>query len=537
MAKKRITELATETTLKDGQYVAIDHATDGTKKLNLGAELSDLKEDLSEYESIFTGDVDESVKNWLDEHPEATTTVQDGSITKAKLIKSLSEKISNKINAIEYGFVADGTTDNSAIMTSYLANDANIPIYFPKGEYAFASSIILTDCYINLDNNAKWKYIGESASTVFVHIQPNERVLDRYLCGGIIDANGCSIGIANNNTRFLRIENVSVYNFTNVGISLNYSQGSGNGSGCYLDNVFICGYDDTDTEDVGIDISNCNDSRLNNIVVQDAKIGIYTHGGNNKVHNFHHWVSTLKKYIGSITIKNASVNSGAILFDNLTCDTVQCCIKGFSGSRVIVSGLYFFGNREVISALDSQAHPSCLFDVVDNSIIIVNDGLLDCFDVYGKMCSSASYTWSETGKVDINVAYRSDGNLTNVISKMSPVVKSASASDYFTVKSGWKIRNSELILHDSHLTGNIIVAKTDESAISTGIVYSLLTNNVAFSFGMHVGVILSDQISASSQTTTVTTAFIPNGSSGTTNIYNDNSSAKYVIFTINALLA
>ena len=48
MAKKRITELATETTLKDGQYVAIDHATDGTKKYNIGAELTDLKEDLLE---------------------------------------------------------------------------------------------------------------------------------------------------------------------------------------------------------------------------------------------------------------------------------------------------------------------------------------------------------------------------------------------------------------------------------------------------------------------------------------------------------
>lgn len=48
MAKKRIIELATETTLKDGQYVAIDHTTDGTKKLNLGAELTDLKKDLSD---------------------------------------------------------------------------------------------------------------------------------------------------------------------------------------------------------------------------------------------------------------------------------------------------------------------------------------------------------------------------------------------------------------------------------------------------------------------------------------------------------
>lgn len=46
MAKKRITELATETTLKDGQYVAIDHATDGTKKYDFGGALTDLKEEL-----------------------------------------------------------------------------------------------------------------------------------------------------------------------------------------------------------------------------------------------------------------------------------------------------------------------------------------------------------------------------------------------------------------------------------------------------------------------------------------------------------
>lgn len=52
MAKKRITELATETTLKDGQYVAIDHTTDGTKKLNLGAELTDLKEELEHISGI-----------------------------------------------------------------------------------------------------------------------------------------------------------------------------------------------------------------------------------------------------------------------------------------------------------------------------------------------------------------------------------------------------------------------------------------------------------------------------------------------------
>lgn len=73
MAKKRITELTTETTLKDGQYVAIDHTTDGTKKLNLGAELTDLKEEL-EHISGISDDVKDALLQiaskvtYVDEH-------------------------------------------------------------------------------------------------------------------------------------------------------------------------------------------------------------------------------------------------------------------------------------------------------------------------------------------------------------------------------------------------------------------------------------------------------------------------------------
>ena len=45
-------------------------------------------------------DVDESVKDWLDDHPEATTSVEDGSISNAKLSSSLKESLTynNDIN-------------------------------------------------------------------------------------------------------------------------------------------------------------------------------------------------------------------------------------------------------------------------------------------------------------------------------------------------------------------------------------------------------------------------------------------------------
>ena len=37
--------------------------------------------------------VEQAVSDWLDDHPEATTTVEDGSITKAKLASALAGEI------------------------------------------------------------------------------------------------------------------------------------------------------------------------------------------------------------------------------------------------------------------------------------------------------------------------------------------------------------------------------------------------------------------------------------------------------------
>lgn len=51
--------------------------------------LEELKEQLGE------GGFEQYVNAWLDDHPEATTTVQDGAITAAKLASGLVEAISN----------------------------------------------------------------------------------------------------------------------------------------------------------------------------------------------------------------------------------------------------------------------------------------------------------------------------------------------------------------------------------------------------------------------------------------------------------
>ena len=67
---------------------------DSWSKINLDrfASKKDL-EGLVTKEDLSTLDVDSAVSKWLDQHPEATTTVEDGSVSVNKLEKSLSDKL------------------------------------------------------------------------------------------------------------------------------------------------------------------------------------------------------------------------------------------------------------------------------------------------------------------------------------------------------------------------------------------------------------------------------------------------------------
>ena len=68
-----------------------------------GAEVQELKSAIAQIQEDIPG----AVADWLDDHPEATTTVQDGSITDAKLAKSVKDKVNSvlafgKINFLNY---------------------------------------------------------------------------------------------------------------------------------------------------------------------------------------------------------------------------------------------------------------------------------------------------------------------------------------------------------------------------------------------------------------------------------------------------
>ena len=97
---------------------------------SLEADVSQIKEDLSEYEGIFTADVDESVQNWLDAHPEATTTIQDGAVTTDKLANKSVSKPTLADGVLEL-FDNTGFYDEVTVTTgTYINGNGNDTAYY-----------------------------------------------------------------------------------------------------------------------------------------------------------------------------------------------------------------------------------------------------------------------------------------------------------------------------------------------------------------------------------------------------------------------
>lgn len=123
--------------------------------------------------------IEQAVMDWLDDHPEATTTVQDGSITEAKLAQDVLAdlaEIDTLSNAIAYktpemfGAVGDGETDDSEAVQA--AVNAGYAVYFASNKtYYLASHVMIDhDCHLFGGDNTviKTATVNGSLNNVFV---------------------------------------------------------------------------------------------------------------------------------------------------------------------------------------------------------------------------------------------------------------------------------------------------------------------------------------------------------------------------------
>lgn len=81
------------------------------------------------------------IEAWLDDHPEATTTVQDGSITEAKLSEALKLKTVNAYVTPEmFGAVGDGVTDDLAAIQA--AINSGLPVAGQSNDYKIDGQLV-----------------------------------------------------------------------------------------------------------------------------------------------------------------------------------------------------------------------------------------------------------------------------------------------------------------------------------------------------------------------------------------------------------
>ncbi len=86
-----------------------------------------------------------AINAWLNVHPEATTTVQDGSLTEAKFHDDLKIKtIKDYVTPQMYGAIGDGVTDDTLKIQNMLSDlNNNDIVIFPVGVYKISDTIVI----------------------------------------------------------------------------------------------------------------------------------------------------------------------------------------------------------------------------------------------------------------------------------------------------------------------------------------------------------------------------------------------------------
>lgn len=92
-------------------------------------------------------EIKNAVTNWLNEHPEATTTVQDGSVTEQKIFSSFLPYIKKDyITPQMFGAKGDGVTDDTKTIQEaivFCENNKRL-LYIPSGVYMVSDTLTIS---------------------------------------------------------------------------------------------------------------------------------------------------------------------------------------------------------------------------------------------------------------------------------------------------------------------------------------------------------------------------------------------------------
>lgn len=280
-----------------------------------------------ETEPIIRNEVD----SWLDEHPEATTTVQDNSLTEQKFTESLRLKtIKEYITPQMYGAKGDGVTDDTAAIQAALL--VGVPVFFPAGIYLVSDTLHLKASIrgavsTRMDgSSACIKAVNNFSAVYILDISNIDSTNDITIQDIDIDCNSVSGGINYHplNRVATRIENISIRKHTNHAIYIHPENITSRA--VYMNNISITG--GSEIGDSSIEISeNASDCAITNLTIAYNKIGMKLRSGGHRLANIHIYVgreniADLDSYYeDTVGIDSA----GDIIGDNIYIDSARKC--------------------------------------------------------------------------------------------------------------------------------------------------------------------------------------------------------------------
>lgn len=236
----------------------------------------------------------QAVSDWLDEHPEATTTVQDGTITEAKIEPTFLPLIKNDcVTPQMYGAKGDGINDDTVAIQNAL--DSGRVVFFPDGIYLVSSPLTIHNSIIGMGAPR----IGGVGSVIKCGFNTEDYLIN------FTDSNSAN-GVCIDNIAFdcqsvagginyapvasrppIKITNVSVWNHGIRGINIDPVQ---NTSRCaMISNVSITG--GTDTAECCIYFStNAKDCSLTDFICMYCQKGVVTWGAGLRMDQGHIYV-------------------------------------------------------------------------------------------------------------------------------------------------------------------------------------------------------------------------------------------------------
>lgn len=224
-----------------------------------------------------------AVTSWLNQHPEATTTVQDGSIEGEKINKNFLPWIKKDYVTPEmFGAVGDGVTDD----TNAIIECIKYPKVVLTGskKYLISKPIDLKNCFFTGIGIDSCEIVTVSDIDYLISLDKSSGI-----SGTTLEGNGkCKVGIKDNSDLSVKpkmfIKNVRVSHFSDKGIEYL------NGWQAEIHDLYISGCD------YGLYITG-SDTTMHDINISGCNCGLYCNSGTIKINNLKidNCISTLEE--------------------------------------------------------------------------------------------------------------------------------------------------------------------------------------------------------------------------------------------------